>query len=61
MMQWTEASEKKTYKLKNRKEVSKVEPMCLYENELKSFISLQNRTEGSKSGRKCLQTDKTPT
>lgn len=56
---------KKTYKFKNRKEVSKVEPMCLYENELKSFISLQNRTdgrtEGSKSGRKCLQTDITPT
>lgn len=48
MMQWTEASEKKTYKFKNRKEVSKVEPMCLYENELKSFISLQNRTDGRK-------------
>lgn len=29
---------KKTYKFKNRKEVSKVEPMCLYGNELKSFI-----------------------
>ena len=61
MMQWTEASEKKTYKFKNRKKVSKVGPMCLYENELKSFRSLQNRTEGSKSGRKCLQTDITPT
>ena len=47
-MQWTEASEKKTYKFKNRKEVSIVEPMCLYENELKSFISLQNRTDGRK-------------
>ena len=52
---------KKTYKFKNRKEVSKVGPMFLYENELKSFRSLQNRTEGSKSGRKCLQTDITPT
>ena len=47
-MQWTEASEKKTYKFKNRKEVFIVEPMCLYENELKSFISLQNRTDGRK-------------